>query len=186
VAAEAEAVPVAAVVPAAEEEAGKQIMKKHITKILLIPLIGLLFSGCYTTLWMPDGDYDSEDIQTNEGENFYPVNDYGDYYYFYNRPWWYTAVQTEQAKNNRTKDASALRNTDSGRNTFKREGRTTITELPTASLPTVSAPASTVSASTTTNTSSNNSTNRAGNSNSSNNNSNPVRNNDGNRNTSGR
>ncbi|MDR3627810.1 MAG: hypothetical protein P4L45_13295 [Ignavibacteriaceae bacterium] len=157
-------------------------MKKHITKILLIPFIGLLFSGCYTALWMPDGDYDSEDIQANEGENFYPMNDYGDYYYFYNRPWWYSAVQTAQAKNNRSKDLNA----NTGQGGFKRDGRSTSsTGQTSASLPTVSAPAPTVSGSTTTNTS-NSSTNRAGDSNSSGNKSNPVRNNDGNRNTSGR
>jgi hypothetical protein len=170
-------------------------MKNFILKILLIPIIGILFSGCYTTLWMPDGEYDTEDIQSNQDANYYPINDYGDYYYYYNTPWWSSAVQSAQDSKDRSKDVNALRKTDSGRGEFTRGSERTSRELPTAPLPTVSAPAPTTSTSTSSNTSKDNSGNRVESTSSSSNssgndkktnNNNPVRNNDGNRNTNGR
>jgi len=176
---------------AVEEEEGNNFMKQHIIKILLIPFIGLLFSGCYTALWMPDGNYDSEDIQANEGENYYTLNDYGDYYYFYNRPWWYSAVQAAQAKKDRTNDTNTLRNGITGRNDFTRD-RNPSGGSTNAPLPTVSAPAPAASTSSNTSSTKDNSGNRvestssSNSSNKSSNNSNPVRNNDGNRNTNGR
>jgi hypothetical protein len=175
-------------------------MKRYLLKILLVPIIGLLFSGCYTTLWMPDGDnenYDSEDVQSSQETSYYQLNDYGDYYYYYNRPWWYSAIQAAQNAKESNKDVNTLRKNDSGRGEFTRTGsRATNRGIQDAPLPTVStpAPAATTSSSTNSNTSKDNSGNRVESTNSSNNssrdkgsdNSNPVRNNDGTRNTSGR
>jgi hypothetical protein len=168
-------------------------MKMFLKKILLVPIIGLMFSGCYTTLWMPDGEYDESDYaQSNQDENYYQINDYGDYYYYYNRPWWYSSIQVSQDASTKKDKASSLRNNDNGRGSeFKRSGRS-VSEVPSAPLPTVSAPAAAPSAATST---SNNSTDNSGNrvesssssgNNKNSNNNNPVRNNDGNRNTSGR
>jgi hypothetical protein len=162
-------------------------MKDLLIKVFFILIIGLLYSGCYTTLLVPDGDYDSEDVLSKQKENYYQINDYGDYYYYYNRPWWYSAIQDSQNINEEVNDSGEI---DSGNGEFIRSCRT-VTELPTSPLPTISTSAPFSSASTRSNFSKNKSADRiesvssSRNENNSNNN-NHVRNNDGNRNTSGR
>jgi hypothetical protein len=174
-------------------------MRKNLLKILLIPIIGLFFSGCYTALWMPDGDnanYDSEDIQSSEDANYYQLNDYGSYYYYYNRPWWFNAVQAAQSSIDKTKNDASLRKNDAGRGEFTRTGDRAAREIPEAPLPAVSAsaPPATTSSSTSSSTPKDNSGNRTESSGSSANSSrdrnsndnSQTRKNDGNRNTSGR
>jgi hypothetical protein len=139
---------------------------------------------------MPDTDYNDEEILSNQEADYYPVNDYGDYYYYYNTPWWYSAIQAVQNAKDADVNAKPLRNTDSGRGTFTRDGSRTTAETPEASIPTVNTPTATPSASASSSSAKDNSSTSSSNNSSSNNrnsnNSNPVRNNDGNRNTSGR
>jgi hypothetical protein len=169
-------------------------MRKYLLKMFSIAIIGLLYSGCYTALWVPDGDYDSEDVLSNQEENYYQINYYGDYYYYYNRPWWYSAALTTQDNQDRNIDVNSLGDTDSGNGEFMRSSRT-LTELPIASLPAISTSAPITSVSISSNFSKDKSADRVKSVNSSNNSSrnnnnsnniNHVRNNNGNRNTSGR
>ena len=74
-------------------------------------------SGCYTVIWMPEDEFPSE-IATNE---YYPETYYGDYYSFYDYPWWLSIcsskrylleVITSELKMERT---SSIRNEGQGR-----------------------------------------------------------------------
>jgi len=59
-------------------------MKKYIINSVIILSTVLFLSGCYTVLWVPEDEFPSEMV-TNE---YYPETYYGDYYSFYDYPWW--------------------------------------------------------------------------------------------------
>src|SRR3972149_3242950 len=59
-------------------------MKKSILiSIVMISSMPFL-SGCYTVLWMPEDEFPSESTVND----FYSETYYGDYYSFYDYPWW--------------------------------------------------------------------------------------------------
>lgn len=159
-------------------------MKKSILNSVITISAMLFLSGCYTVLWMPEDKFPSE-IATNE---YYSETYYGDYYSFYDYPWWLSLVPPSTPVGNdyiRTKNetTTSIRNEGQGRGTDN--GRTIRSTDP---------PSRDVSNnnSSNNNSNSNNSSNNNNSSsvNSNNNNSstrssdnNSVRNNDGNRNS---
>ncbi len=79
-------------------------MKTLILKIVFIALVTLGLNGCYTIIWSPDSEFPTEDNSTTD--IYYGNPYYGDYYYFYDTPWWwdysYTPVVTKQRENTAT------------------------------------------------------------------------------------
>lgn len=82
----------------------------------------LFLSGCYTVLWMPEDEFPSE-ITTNE---YYSETYYGDYYSFYDYPWWINLVppstpvgsdyiRTENGTTTSIRNEGQGRGTDDGR-----------------------------------------------------------------------
>ncbi len=154
-------------------------MKKNILAIIISAPIFL--SGCYTVIWMPEDQFPSE----NTANEYYDETYYGDYYTFYDYPWWLrlappsTSIGNDYIRNENG-TTSSIRNEGNGRGTDN--GRTIL-------------PTNPPSRSGSNNNSSNNNTNGSSNDNSSttnsnNNNSNDrnsnnssIRNNDGNRNS---
>lgn len=83
----------------------------------------LFLSGCYTVLWMPEDEFPSESA-VNE---FYSETYYGDYYSFYDYPWWLSLVPPSTPVGSdyiRTKNetTTSIRNEGQGRGTD--DGRT--------------------------------------------------------------
>jgi len=181
-------------VPAAVEEEDN-IMKKNLYRIMLIPFMAVALSGCYTVMWMPDQSSSDYQDEQNQNDYYYPETNYGDYYNFYDSPWWYTAIDQNSGSNPYIRDTNKstefLRNAgDRGRSPSRGGG---LTVPPSTTRP---EPILTTSPSATTNPdnntgtkvensnttgSSSNTTNR----NSNNNNNRPARNDNG-RNSNGR
>ena len=63
-------------------------MKKNILNLIVIISAIFFLSGCYTVLWMPEDEFPSEMV-TNE---YYSEDYFGDYYSFYDYPWWLNIV----------------------------------------------------------------------------------------------
>lgn len=159
-------------------------MKKNILNST-ITLSALFFlSGCYTVLWMPEDKFPSQ-ITTNE---YYDETYYGDYYGFYDYPWWLNLVPPSTPVGSdyiRTKNetTTSIRNEGEGRGTDTRRP-ILITDPP-------SRDASNNNNSSNNNSNSKNSSNNNNSSSVNSNNSsssrssdnNSIRNNDGNRNT---
>jgi hypothetical protein len=59
-------------------------MKNYLLNSTIIFLALLFLSGCYTVIWMPEDELPSENVTSEYYEEIY----YGDYYAFYNCPWW--------------------------------------------------------------------------------------------------
>lgn len=59
-------------------------MKKHILNVTIIFSALLFLNGCYTEIWLPEDGLPSENVTSEYYEEIY----YGDYYAFYNCPWW--------------------------------------------------------------------------------------------------
>ncbi|NWF88548.1 MAG: hypothetical protein HXY50_03705 [Ignavibacteriaceae bacterium] len=156
-------------------------MKKHIIKIFTL-LIVFAINGCYTIIWTPDEEFPTEST-TND---YYSETYYGDYYSFYDYPWWLSYVPPStpagseyiRDKNGST---SSVRNEGQGRSNTDRTNTHNINS-PTRDVSNTSSSGNTSNSSTSSdNSSSVNSSNNNSNTRSSDNNS--VRNNDGNRNT---
>jgi len=160
-------------------------MKKNILNSTIIISAMFFLSGCYTMLWMPEDKFPSESI-TNE---YYDETYYGDYYGFYDYPWWIRLVPPSSPVGSdyiRTKNetTTSIRNEGQGRGTDN--GRTIQNTDP------PSRDVSNNNNSSNNNSSSNNSSNNNNSSSVNSNNSsnsrssdnNSVRNNDGNRNSS--
>ena len=78
----------------------------------------LFFSGCYTVLWMPEDEFPAE-TTTNE---YYDEAYYGDYYGFYDYPWWLRLAPPSTpvgSDNKRTENGTttSIRNEGQGRGT---------------------------------------------------------------------
>lgn len=170
-------------------------MKKYLLKMFFIPVIGILFTGCYTTLLVPSGDYNKDDVMNSQKDNYYRIEDYGDYYYYYNEPWWFSTLEANQSDLECDNNANSFIRSDYQRGDIIRNSNT-LTELPSVSLPAIILPSTgSASASVNSNHSKINSSVRVKYINPSNqssggsrnsNNSNSVKNNDTNRNTLGR
>ncbi len=155
-------------------------MKLYFAKIILLLTLLLSFSGCYTVIWMPEDEFPSE----GSYNEFYSETYYGDYYTFYDYPWWLDfAPPSVPVGSDNTREAngttSSIRNDGQGRGNDNKRILTT---------PPPSREGSNNNNTTTTTTKSGNSNSNSGNSNNNNSNTrssdnNSIRNNDGNRNT---
>ena len=102
-------------------------MKKHILKLIIILSAIFFLSGCYTVLWMPQDEFPTE----SSYNEFYSEPYYGDYYSFYDYPWWLNLVPPSTPVGSdyiRTENGTttSIRNEGEGRGTdTKREIRTT-------------------------------------------------------------
>ncbi len=139
-------------------------MKIYIQNLLLILIISIAFTGCYTVIWMPNGNNQTTNDQNYQEDSYYPANYYGeDYNHFYEYPWWYsltpsTAYAPQNSFNRDTSQAKLIRQRDAGRGDLGWRGETP--SLPTRNEPTIP----TVSTNqTTTNGSQNTSSNSNGN-----------------------
>lgn len=142
-------------------------------------------SGCYTVLWMPEDEFPSESTVND----FYSETYYGDYYSFYDYPWWLRLAPPS------TPVGSDYIRTENGTTTSVRnegQGRGTDNDRKILTTSPPSRDASTNNNSSNTNSNNNKSSNNNNSSsvNSNNNNSNTrssdnnsIRNNDGNRNS---
>jgi hypothetical protein len=93
-------------------------MKKYLLKSTIIFSALFFLSGCYTVIWMPEDEFPSETVY----EGYYPEMYYGDYYSFYNYPWWsgFTPSTTPNGSDYiRSENATitSLRNEGQGRGT---------------------------------------------------------------------
>jgi hypothetical protein len=93
-------------------------MKNHILSLMIIFSALLFFSGCYTVIWMPEDEFPSEIVY----EGYYSEMYYGDYYSFYNYPWWsgFAPSITPNGKGyirNENETTMSLRNEGQGRGT---------------------------------------------------------------------
>ncbi|MHB1686889.1 MAG: hypothetical protein ACYCVH_05915 [Ignavibacteriaceae bacterium] len=170
---------------------------KYLTGLIFLAAGITFFSGCYTTVWMPDQNLPDS---TQTVDNFYPDVYFGNYGNYYNSPWWNSyslpSYQTNSPAYNRdsSQAQSFIRNNESGRSSPLRNAFLNLVSPATA----VRNSSSTTSTSTSTN---NNATSggtaRVENSNSgtkdsssnrssSSDKNNSTRNNDGSRNTNGR
>src|SRR3972149_2599997 len=103
-------------------------MRKSILNSIIIFSAILFLSGCYTVLWMPEDEFPSEST-TNE---YYDETYYGDYYGFYDYPWWLSLVPPSTPVGSdyiRTKNetTTSIRNEGQGRGTDN--GRTIETQI---------------------------------------------------------
>jgi hypothetical protein len=170
-------------------------MKKNLLKILLFGLI-VSFTGCYTVLWTPDETYPT--AQDNADNSYYQNPYFGDYYYYYDYPWWLEVTPPAKYENGSVpyvRDTNA--NVEDVRNNIGERGnapRTPIINTPPPSRNINTTPTTTptnnnngnvqsANKSNTGNKSSNDSSNSR--SNNSSKKSNPVRNDNGGRNTNG-
>ncbi len=172
-------------------------MKKYLIEILLISLITVGLTGCYTMLWTPDQNYPTENTN-NQEDTFYPAEYYGDYSSYYATPWWLTIAPPYQYnsnqqynKNGRSQSTTLIRNSNGERGSVPR----TVLDTPP---PARVEPANTTSSGSNNSNNSNSSNNSNGSrvestnsgnnsaSRSGNSNNNSLRNNNGSRNTNGR
>ncbi len=62
-------------------------MKKLLFKLVLIVIVTLSLTGCYTIVWSPGSEFPTEDNSSTTV--YYDDAYYGDYYFFYDSPWWW-------------------------------------------------------------------------------------------------
>jgi hypothetical protein len=114
--------------------------------LILILLVSLSLTGCYTVLWTPDQEFPTEESYYGSGsgyeDSYYADPYYGGYSYYYESPWWLTMApptrsttkdRTENDRNGRSEEVREIRRTSSG----DRSGDTT-TAPPTRSSTTTS------------------------------------------------
>lgn len=103
-----------AVIQIAEAETEIEIKGKKMKNYIFAALTLFSFSGCYTVLLTSEDDY-----STYNENNYYTSICYGDYYYFYDNPWWGTPTYsiTKTKKRDDDKNLNKLRNND------RKEGR---------------------------------------------------------------
>lgn len=152
-------------------------MKMRVINLLVIFFAVLFLNGCYTVIWMPEDKFPSENTSSNYYDEFY----YGDYYSFYDYPWWLrfsppsTPVGIDYNRSN-NETTSSIRNEGSGRSTST-DRKILETAPPSRDGSNNNSSTNTTKSSSDSNSSSTNSNNtRSSDSNS-------IRNNDGNRNT---
>ena len=107
-------------------------MKKYILKSIIIFSAIFFLSGCYTVLWMPEDEFPTE----SSYNEFYSEPYYGDYYSFYDYPWWLrlappsTPVGSDYIRNENG-TTSSIRNEGQGqRNRMTKKIFTTISAKP--------------------------------------------------------
>jgi len=61
---------------------------KAIKLFLFVSFIFLL-QGCYTIIWTPDLELPTKDT-SERSDSYYDPDDYGNYYPYYEIPWWYS------------------------------------------------------------------------------------------------
>lgn len=159
-------------------------MKKNIKISLLILIAVFSLNGCYTVLWMPEDEFPTE----SSYNEFYSEPYYGDYYSFYDYPWWLGLTPPSAPVG-----SDRIRTENGTTSSLRNEGQGRGTDNDRKILPT-SPPSRDGSSNSSSNNNSNrnsSSSNDSSTSGSSNNNSsntrssdnNSIRNNDGNRNT---
>lgn len=89
------------------------------------------FSGCYTIVWDPlTMDFPQKDNSINKTTYYDDINYYGDYYEYYNIPWWYRITPPSTFRlatpvpNNENQSVEALR--QNGGRINRDEGGSTI------------------------------------------------------------
>ena len=97
-------------------------MKNYLLNSTIIFLALLFLNGCYTVIWMPEDEFPSEIVY----EGYYSEMYYGDYYSFYNYPWWSGCTPSTTPNGsgyirNENATITSLRNEGQGRGT--EEGR---------------------------------------------------------------
>ena len=90
---------------------------KKLKYYIFIISSAFLLNGCYTILWTPEEDFPSESTINN----YYDETYYGDYYSFYDYPWWLSIAPPAAPIGSdyiRTKDGTItnIRNEGQGRN----------------------------------------------------------------------
>lgn len=153
-------------------------MKRYNLNSILIFSTIFILSGCYTVLWMPDEQFPSE-ITSNE---YYDETYYGDYYGFYDYPWWLTFAPPSVPIG-----SDYIRNESGTTSSVRNEGQGRGTENDKKIL-TTSPPSRDISNSNNSNKNNSSNNNNSSSTNSNNDSSrssdnNSIRNNDGNRNT---
>ena len=98
-------------------------MKRYLINLLVILSLAVIAPGCYTVIWTPDEEFPTE--RDYEYQGYYPDNYYGDYYFFYDYPWWLTITPPDYTGSDnpgteRKKETTRTRNTDGGRSTTDR------------------------------------------------------------------
>jgi hypothetical protein len=93
-------------------------MKKHVLNLTIIFSSLIFFNGCYTEIWLPEDGLPSENVTSEYYEEIY----YGDYYTFYNCPWWIDIIPPADPVGsgyirNENQTTMSLRNEGQGRGT---------------------------------------------------------------------
>jgi hypothetical protein len=115
-------------------------MKKIFLTIVLIFGFSVLFSGCYTVLWIPEEDNLSNNDTNDayESSSFYDTDYYGGYGSFYETTWWaanpvyfgnpktenINQSTTKNRTNNKTAETEIIRNGNGRGNTDSNPGTT--------------------------------------------------------------
>lgn len=58
-------------------------------KLIAFGIITFAVQGCYTVIWTPDVAFPTKERSENS-DSFYDEPYYGDYYPYYELPWWYS------------------------------------------------------------------------------------------------
>ncbi len=163
-----------------------------IISIAVISVFSLTQIGCYTVLWSPDQSYTPQQPQSENG--YYDNTYYGEYYSYYDVPWWYN-VPSIHAYKSSGQTGGNNKSVQSIRDNAGDRGQPARLNIPTFSPTEVetttrsgSTGNSNVESSNSRNTTEAGSRNTSGSDNtrSSNNNNNSTRNNNGDRNNGGR
>ncbi len=90
-------------------------------------LMMLSLTGCYTVVWTPDAQLPSRESDSSGDGGYYNDYYYGDYYNYYDAPWWYNvnppAYNNQPAYNRDTsRSMESLRNDNGGRGNTDRLG----------------------------------------------------------------
>lgn len=90
------------------------------TFALILLLLSISFTGCYTILWTIDDDLPSQDAYGNSYDIYYSDPYYGGYSYYYEYPWWIgfspLPVSREESATNRSEEIRNARNNSGERN----------------------------------------------------------------------
>lgn len=87
---------------------------------ILLFLVSLSFTGCYTVLWTTDQEFPSESSYYGSYDGYYSDPYYGEYNYYYEYPWWLSfsppTVSGEDEKTARSEEIRKIRNSTGERN----------------------------------------------------------------------
>lgn len=102
---------------------------KNLLRSVLVAILFLSFTGCYTVIWSPDMEFPDRQNSDEEYSGYYSDSYYGGYYYYYDYPWWMAItppsyyIGDNDEENIRDRSTGSLRNNDGTRNvTDERNG----------------------------------------------------------------